>query len=278
MKRSILFAFTFVVVLALTSPLFAGAIFLTGHDPDFHALPGENAAGAQNINKAAIKFIMDPSFNTFAAGGANKWIFVEGKFDPPSGHRRGVDGMVASGFVAGANFDHHDATTLSDALDGLGTTYGGIVVASDFGARLSQAELDILNARSADIIDFLNAGGGIYAMAESNGGDTLTPNGGHYGFLPFVVSSTQFDHFEEGNEVTPFGSSLGLTNLDVNGNFSHNVFMGTFGLGIVDVDIEGQILSLAGRIQIQVPEPSTLLLLGMAFAGLAIRGRRGAKD
>ena len=35
-------------------------IFLTGHDPDFHAFVGGNAAGAQHINQRAIDFIMDP--------------------------------------------------------------------------------------------------------------------------------------------------------------------------------------------------------------------------
>src|SRR5438477_11270070 len=32
----------------------AGSVFLTGHDPDFHASLGGNGTGAQNINKAAI--------------------------------------------------------------------------------------------------------------------------------------------------------------------------------------------------------------------------------
>ena len=100
-------------------------------------------------------------------------------------------------------------------------------MASDFGGVLTQAELNILNARSADIITLLNAGGGLYAMAESNGGAHLTPSGGHYGFLPFIVSSTAFDAAEVANVVTPFGLTLGLVNSDVNGNFSHNYFSST---------------------------------------------------
>jgi hypothetical protein len=224
-----------------------GSVFLTGHDPDFHAFVGGNAVGAQNINIAAINFVMDPAFNPFVASGIDKFLFVESKGGVPGGHVNGVNGIIASGYVMGLDFDHHDFNTLDAALDQLGTAYSAIVVASDYGGILRQAELDVLTARSPDIIAFLNAGGGLYAMAESNSGAGLTPNGGHYGFLPFVVSSTQFNQAEEGNTVTPFGASLGLTNGDVNGNFSHNIFLGTEGLGVVDVDSEGNILSLAGR-------------------------------
>ena len=99
-----------------------------------------------------------------------------------------------------------------------------IVIASDFGGILTQAELDILDAHSADIINFLNAGGGLYAMAESDLGAGLTPNGGWFGYLPFIVSSAALNQSEIGNSVTPFGASLGLLDSDVNGNASHNVF------------------------------------------------------
>jgi hypothetical protein len=256
----------------------AGAIFITGHDPDFHA---QLNVGAQNINQAAITFIMDPSFNLAASGGATKFLFVESTIPTPGGHLVGKTGITTSGYVEGVDFDHHTAATLNAALNDLGSVYGGLVIASDFGGLLTQAELDILNSRSADIIDFLNIdNGGVYAMAESNFGAGLTPGGGHFGFLPLVVSTTGLNQSEAGTTVTAFGASLGLTNADVSSNFSHNIFDADFGLGIVDVDSAGQLLSLAGRgivdpdFGIAVPEPGTLGLLAAGLLVLASTRRK----
>ena len=274
MKRTA-FILSVILVFGLTTTALGGSIFLTGHDPDFHALVGGNSSGAQHINQAAISFIMDPAFNPYVAGGANKFLFVESSIVPPGGHVDGEAGIIASGYVVGTNFDKADASTLNAALNNLGTDYGAIVVASDFGGILTQAELDILNARASDIIAFLNNGGGLYAMAESDSGAHLTPNDSFYGFLPFVVTSTQFNQSEAGNTVTPFGLSLGLTAADVNGNFSHNIFLGTSGLNVVDLNAQGQFLSLAGRIQITpVPEPGTLLLVAIGLSGIGLLRRR----
>src|SRR2546423_1598098 len=89
----------------------AGLIFLTGHDPDFHALLGGNALGAQHINQAAINFITDSSFNPYTVS-APKFLFVESSITPPPGHVDGIGGIIASGYVAGVNFEKHDASDL----------------------------------------------------------------------------------------------------------------------------------------------------------------------
>jgi hypothetical protein len=279
MKRVYMAVAAGAIILGSLGRAEAGAIFLTGHDPDFHASLGANAAGAQTINQAAIGFILDPSFNPFVST-APKFLFVQSNIPVPAGHTNGINGLIASGYLPGINFDVADASTLNSALNGLGTLYSGIVVASDFGGLLTQAELNILNARSADIISFLNAGGGLYAMAESNGGSGLTPGGGHFGYLPFVPSNTQDDQSESGFTVTPFGASLGLSNSDVNGNASHNIFTSTAGMNIVDMDSQGHILSLAVRAQVTeegvvgVPEPATMTMLGIGVLSLAGYGWR----
>jgi hypothetical protein len=254
-----------------------GSIFLTGHDPDFHAFAGGNGSGAAAINNQAIDFVTDRAFNTFANAGIKKFLYVTSNIAPPSGHVDGTNGLLDSGYTLGTDFDRASAATLVSSLSQLGTTYDALVIASDYGGILTQAELDILDAHSADIISFLNKGGGLYAMAESNSGAELTPNGGFFGYLPFVISSAQKNQDETSITVTAFGASIGLSNADVNGNASHNIFTATSGLNVVDLDSSGSILSLAGRGQVTdggvgaVPEPSSLFLLAaglFAFYGM----------
>jgi hypothetical protein len=255
-----------------------GSIFLTGHDPDYHAFAGGNGSGAAAINNQAIDFVTDPAFNTFANAGIKKFLYVTSNIaPPPSGHVDGTNGLLDSGYALGTDFDRASAATLVSSLSQLGTTYDALIIASDYGGILTQAELDILNAHSADIISFLNKGGGLYAMAESNSGAGLTPNGGFFGYLPFVILSAQKNQEEKGITVTPFGVSIGLSNADVNGNASHNVFAAGSGLNVVDLDSSGSILSLAGRGQVTdggvgaVREPSSLYLFAaglFAFYGI----------
>jgi PEP-CTERM motif-containing protein len=261
-----------------------GSFFLTGHDPDFHATDG-NTVGAQHINQRAISFVTDPAFNPFVAAGINKFLFVEDTtIGIPGGHLSGTAGLVASGFVPGVNFDVAGSALVLDGLlrgGALGTSYDAIVIGSDFGGLLTQPELDVLNADSAIIISFLNAGGGLYAMSECNNplvAPCLT-NHGAFGYLPFLVTTNPVGEAEGGNTLTPFGLSLGLANPDINGNFSHSVFVATGGLNIVDTDPGGEILSIGGRGRvsgggISVPEPSALLLLSSGLATLAGLARR----
>jgi hypothetical protein len=250
-------ALAVIATAAAAAPALAGSLFLTGHDPDFHATLGGNLAGARKINQVAIGFVQDPAFNPFYVGGATKFLFVESRISPPGGHTVGKAGIVASGYIEGTHFDHADATQLNAALNNLGTVYSAIVVASDFGGILTQAELNILNSRNADIIAFLNAGGGIYCQAEGNGGAGLTPGGGWLAFLPIAVASPAVDQSEVGNTVTVYGASLGLTNADINGNASHTVFTGYGTLAPVDLDAAGRVLTVAGHDAIIPVEATT---------------------
>jgi hypothetical protein len=230
-----------------------GSIFLSGHDADLHADVGlNNADGAENIVKVAVRFVMDPSRNTFVRAGITKFLFVQTTNAIASDVQntpdlQGVDGLVAAGFDLGVDFEHHGQATLEEALGRLGTEFAGIVVGSFIGTPIEKPEFDILNRQSARIIEFLNRGGGLVAMSQSDALGGALPEGGYYGFLPFVVSSDPLNQRESGNTLTALGSELGLVTADINGNVSHNIFIEDSGLEVVDRDPFGNILSLAGH-------------------------------
>lgn len=254
----------------------AGSIFVTGHDPIWHSGVGGNAVGAANLARTGIEFARN--------GNAAKFLFIESKTTPiPPGNLRTAPYLVSALGYLGSAFDVMDAVDLAGLADFRAALsgYSAIVVASDHGGMLGAAELQFLNANSASIIDYLNAGGGLYAEAESNATGQIG-NTPRFGFLPFLVSSTDFQSAEVANTVTAFGASLGLVDSDVNGNFSHNYFASTGGMTPVDL-FNGDArtpLTLAYRGLVNqggtIPEPPMLALVGLAFALLAgANTRRG---
>ena len=255
-----------------------GGVFLTGHDPDFHAIQGGNPTGAKNIIKAALNFTTNNHTQNI--------LLVTDLVNPGDTPFRTSDprlGLTSAGYT----FDVADDGLAGGIVKDLHTvnfsSYNAVVIASDFGGWLRQSELDILNSRSNDILTFINHGGGLVALAESGSPYGLTTHG-EYGYIPFIVTKEDKDQNEVGNKVTSFGATLGLTNSDLNGNASHNVFTSAGGLNIVDIDPSGQILSLAyygtlgpsGPTGSSVPEPGSLAFIsGLAVTGaLMIRRRR----
>jgi hypothetical protein len=241
--------------LVATTECMAGAVYLTGQDPDYHAVEpgGLNQTGARNINKVAIEYI--GCNNPFKTAGS-KFLLVVSDQPAPVGYGDSVSGIAASGpYVQGVDFEVASATTLNSQLDLLGAGgYYGLVIASDYGGNLRQAELDILNSRAFDITKFIGNGGGLYAIAESNGGPNhLTPDGGWYNFLlPCLVPDLPIIQ-KTSNTVTSFGQTLNscgqnLVNTDVEDNPTHVFFQGAAcGLQAVETDPAGRIISLAGN-------------------------------
>jgi hypothetical protein len=240
-----------------------GGIFLTGHDPDFHSVGGGNATGAQHIIQKAVSFVTSNIASP-------RLLLVTDVHNPGAGYIDPRLGMNAAGF---SGYDVADDGTGGGAIKDLHTVnfsnYDVVVVASDYGGWLRQAELDILSARSSAIISFINGGGGLVAFAESGGASGSQTTHNRFGFLPFVVSSTPLSQSETGNTVTLFGMNLGLSDTDVNGNFSHNIFTKTGPLQIVDIDSTNEILSAAER-GLVVPSVETNLTATSGQSGASI--------
>lgn len=222
-----------------------GGVFVTGHDPDFHAVdngPGTspNPPRARHIIQRAVAYVTHNKANP-------RMLLVTDVRNPdPIDFIDSRLGLQAAGF----SFDVADyGSGQQGALD-LHTinlsNYDVIVVASDFGGWLRQDELDILNARRSEINNYVNSGGGLVALAESGSHGSSTTHD-RFGFLPFLLSQVSLDHEEIGNTVTAAGLALGLTNDDVNGNAFHSFFTSTGGMDIIDLDPDNRILSLALR-------------------------------
>lgn len=253
----------------------AGNVYLTGHDPDFHA---QGQLSGQDQLNVALNFVTGGTYNDVAP--VKKFLWVESRDPILGGHRRGYDGLAFIG-VGSNDVDWVDASQLG-AVDF--SNYSAIVIASSFGGMLSDAEINGLIARSADIASFINAGGGLAAFAECfqtsgcDNGTNITSGTKLFGYLPITVKSvgTTAPYI-----VTPYGASLGLTNADVDDCCTHNSFGAIGGLNVVDFDQTGIATTLAGNVFIGpgglgAPEPAVwaMMLAGFGMIGATLRGAR----
>jgi len=252
----------------------AGEVFITGHDPDFHSQP--SLGNGDNLLAKGLEFVTGGTFNDGLA--STKFLWVESNIAAPGGHVKGYNSLDDVGATLGLDYDIVDAAGFATVNL---ANYNAIAVASSFGGTLTRAELDALIARKADIANFINAGGGLFASAECFpcGANLLGSADGLFGFLPVVVTSIGAN---PPFAPTAYGTSLGLTVADLN-DPTHNSFGLVGGLNVVDTDASGNATTLAGIVRIDggvitpsVPEPETyaMLLAGLALIGWVSRRRR----
>ncbi|WP_394764067.1 PEPxxWA-CTERM sorting domain-containing protein [Phenylobacterium sp.] len=272
MKRLISIT-TACAMLAAAGAANAGKVYLTGHDPDFHA---QGQLDGQIQLQTALNYVTGGTYNN----GTTKFLWVESNLAATSGHLVGFNGLTTVGVGAG-NVDRVDAAGFAGVNL---NSYSAIVVASTFGGMLTSAEINAMIARSGDIAAYINAGHGLAAFAECfqtaacNGSNTLVPTT-PFGYLPITVTSVDT---VAPYHVTAFGASLGLTDDVVSDCCTHNSFSAIGGLNIVDLDQENVATTLAGDVTVGTgglsgtPEPATWAMMLMGFGGLGavLRHRR----
>ena len=107
--------------------------------------------------------------------------------DPGGGFSDPRLGMIDAGFTFDIADHGSGAPGVLDLHAVAFGDYDAVVVASDFGGWLRQRELDILNARSVDLMNYINSGGGVIAFSESGAGPLALTTHDRFGFLPFLV-------------------------------------------------------------------------------------------
>jgi hypothetical protein len=186
----------------------AGGVFATGSDPDFHA----------EVVTDNSSFLLQTAVDYVTFGKPSPSILlVTGVEDLGDGFR---DPRIHVEIALGSGFDVADSGSgAPDTLDlrtlvlssGGVLAYDVVIIASDFGGWLTQAEIDVLNDRTSDILSYVNDGGGLVVLAESRSAgfrvdnpETPSPK---YGFLPFLKPANS-RHVDVKVKDYDFGTSL----------------------------------------------------------------------
>jgi len=180
-----------------------GNIAITGHDDDFHA------AGCGSPTMASAQLSAMVSFARQGAPDPTKPVL---SFD--HGH------LLTNCLTAlGISFTNIDPDLGVPAASNFNVAnFSAMVVASDstcVGCDNTPTSITNLTGASTAIGTFLNAGGGIVALAGASNAAT------YYGFIPATASGFGSPP-SSGYVQTPFGATVGIP--AVNGNATHNFF------------------------------------------------------
>jgi len=280
------FVVSFVLVLGFgligTSSAYAGNLWLTGHDADFHCRFDSQC----NHFGIALDFVRlaapDPTRPLlFLSAQDNDLVAAEGQ--PTARLRNTVQG-AGNAFP----FVLVDPTSLGFASLSLSTDdFSAIVIASDdtcggcdLNSFSATVHSDAINARTADIQAFFNAGGGLAYFA---GADNRAV---YYASVPIPAAAVAV---APPFTLTAAGVAIGLLDpLDTDCCFTHNSF-NLPGAGSPLVVLELDSADLAETMIVRsgtivddelvagpdgdavIPEPSSMMLLGLGMFGAGAR-------
>lgn len=277
----------------MSSPALAGNIWLTGHDADFHC-----SGGAQcNHFGAAVDFARqdapDQTLPVLALTNNTTGDFLSAFGQATAQARNTVEG-AGNPF----NVTIMDPTSAAFAATALNVTnFSAIVISSHTtcgGCDLTDAGIDAIAARAAEITDFFNDGGGLVYFAGASRATSPTAAGnGYYDTVPIsatgVAVTSPFDVLPVG-EAAPF---LLDDTLDGNCCATHNSFStppAGSPLLVLEIDATGIPETMAaGDVTIgdggfegggdgEVPEPSIVFLFSLGLMGIGLTQQRRRRE
>lgn len=239
----------------------AGNIFITGHDSDEHNNPAYRTAG--------LDFLL---FGTAQSGNRNKNVAYISTFNG------------GNGSASGYNITNFSATA-ADINSALTGGFDAVVVGSGASTSANSALL----AATGLFTTFFNNGGSLYINTDEGFGQSW------FNFVPSFGTTVANTISTNGIFApTAAGLAIGLTDAIVDADVTHNFFTGvnTSLFTILEVTEQnnlgipaGQTVALGLRAGVisssgfgssgnPIPEPATLALMGLGFAGLAAARRR----